>query len=62
LSHRPENFASYVNHKIDLTLAGHAHGGQAILPFVGGLIAPNQGFFPKYYKGIYTDQECKMIV
>ncbi len=62
LSHRPEVFEEYVNANIDLALTGHAHGGQAILPFIGGIIAPNQGLFPKYYKGIYQENNTKMIV
>lgn len=62
LCHRPEVFSVYVNQNIDLALTGHAHGGQAILPFIGGVIAPNQGFFPKYYKGIYQENNTTMIV
>lgn len=54
LSHRPELFDAYVEAGIDLTLAGHAHGGQVRLPFVGGVLAPNQGLFPKYDAGLYT--------
>lgn len=33
-----------------------------ILPFVGGIIAPNQRFFPKYDAGIYTKEQTTMIV
>ena len=62
LSHRPELFKTYVNNNVDLVFSGHAHGGQVILPFIGGLAAPNQGIFPKYYKGIYSESDTKMIV
>ena len=62
LSHRPEAMSVYANYKIDLALVGHAHGGQIILPFIGGIIAPNQGLFPKYYKGIYNEDDTTMIV
>lgn len=62
LSHRPEAFEAYANQKVDLVLSGHAHGGQFRIPFVGGMIAPNQGFFPKYDAGIYTQDNTAMIV
>lgn len=45
-----------------MVLSGHAHGGQFRLPFVGGIIAPNQGLFPKYDAGIYTKEQTTMIV
>lgn len=62
LSHRPELFDTYVAYGVDLVLSGHAHGGQFRLPFVGGLIAPNQGLFPKYDSGMYTENGTNMIV
>lgn len=62
LSHRPELFSTYTNYNIDLVLSGHAHGGQFRLPFVGGLVAPNQGLFPKYDAGLYTEENTNMIV
>lgn len=62
LSHRPELFESYVSSGIDLILCGHAHGGQFRLPFIGGLIAPNQGLFPKYDAGVFSDHNTHMIV
>ena len=62
LSHRPELFESYVGSDIDLVLSGHAHGGQFRLPFIGGLVAPNQGLFPKYDAGLYTDGSTQMVV
>ena len=62
LSHRPELFDTYVNHNIDLVLSGHAHGGQFRLPFIGGLVAPNQDFFPEYDAGLHTEENTNMLV
>ena len=62
LSHRPELFEVYADNNMDLVLSGHAHGGQFRLPFVGGLVAPNQGLFPKYDAGLYTEENTNMIV
>ena len=62
LSHRPELFQTYKHHDIDLILSGHAHGGQFRLPFLGGIVAPNQGFFPKFDAGIYTDGNTNMLI
>lgn len=62
LSHRPELFETYVGSGIDLVFAGHAHGGQFRLPLIGGLIAPNQGLFPKFDAGLYTDGSTNMVV
>lgn len=62
LSHRPELFDTYADHNMDLVLTGHAHGGQFRLPLIGGLIAPNQGLFPKYDAGLYSDGSTNMIV
>lgn len=62
LSHRPELFDAYAEHDVDLVLSGHAHGGQFRLPFIGGVVAPNQGLFPEYDAGIYTDGNTNMLV
>ena len=63
LSHRPERFRQYVQGRFDLVLAGHAHGGLWRFPGLpGGLVAPNQGFFPKYTSGEYREQSTTMIV
>jgi len=62
LSHRPELFDLYVDTGIDLVFSGHAHGGQFRLPFIGGLVAPNQGLFPKYDAGQFTEDNTTMIV
>lgn len=62
LSHRPEVFNVYVKSEIDLVLTGHAHGGQIRIPFIGGLISPNQGLFPKYTSGKFEEKQTTMIV
>ena len=61
LAHRPEYFDIYAG-KVDLVLSGHAHGGQFIIPFVGGFVAPGQGLFPEYYTGSYIEENTEMIV
>lgn len=55
-------FLLYSEYEFDLVLAGHAHGGQVRLPFIGELVAPNQGFFSKYTSGKYKRGNCTMIV
>lgn len=62
LSHRPEMFSLYDKYGFDIVFSGHAHGGQFRIPFVGGLIAPDQGFFPEYTSGKYTSDNTTMIV
>jgi uncharacterized protein len=62
LSHRPELFPLYEENKIDLIFSGHAHGGQVRLPIIGGVVAPDQGFLPKYDAGKYELGGSVMIV
>jgi len=52
----------YADEQLDLVLSGHAHGGQVRLPFIGGLVAPNQGVFPTYTAGLYEEQNTSMVV
>ena len=53
ICHHPEYYPKYIKSlPIDLTVSGHAHGGQ--WRFLGrGVYAPGQGLFPKYTSGAY---------
>lgn len=63
LSHEPQYINSYSSWgSVDLVLTGHAHGGQFILPFIGGIVAPDQGFFPKYTDGMHQSADTSMII
>ncbi len=63
LSHRPEYAEQYAELGFDLTLSGHAHGGQIRIPLiVNGLYAPNQGFLPEWAGGQYTVGDATLIV
>lgn len=53
LSHAPTVVDKYDHLPADLILSGHTHGGQVRLPLIGAVIAPDEGFFPTWDKGIY---------
>lgn len=56
LCHHPEYFPRFVKpHDIDLTLSGHAHGGQVRL-LGQGVFAPGQGLFPRLTSGWHFDK------
>ena len=63
LAHRPELFIQYAAAGFDLVLSGHTHGGLWRIPgLMNGFVSPNQGFFPKYTSGLYTEGNTTMIV
>jgi len=62
LAHRPEKLPVYAEFNIPLALTAHAHGGQVRLPFLGGLVAPHQGFFPRFTAGVYQHERTRMVV
>ena len=62
LAHEPQYLDEYARCGVDLVLTGHAHGGQFRLPWIGGVVAPDQGFFPTYTEGIFTQDNTTMII
>ena len=64
-AHRPESFYpwDYADQwGIDLVLSGHLHGGQVIIPGVGGLYSSLEEFFPTYDYGQYKLGDSDMII
>lgn len=65
LSHRPDSFifgdASEV-WDVDLVISAHDHGGQVVLPFLGGVYGGDQGWFPEYIHGLYRKGEIQLFV
>jgi hypothetical protein len=63
LSHNPDTFDRAAEMKIDLSLAGHTHGGQAALEFISPEIAPSRlvtpyvaGWFQKPGGQLYVNR------
>ncbi len=62
LAHHPLYCEAYAAWGADLTLSGHLHGGIVRIPFLGGLLSPQFGLFPKYDRGLYRVDGRKLIV
>ena len=65
LSHRPDSclFGEAASvWKVDLVISGHNHGGQVVLPFLGGVFGGDQGLFPEYVHGICEKDGLTMAI
>lgn len=63
VSHYPSIFYEHLyGIDADMALAGHYHGGQIRLPWLGGLYHADDGFFPRYSGGEYTLLKATLFV
>ncbi len=65
MTHRPSSFllgnaASLWD--IDVVMSGHEHGGQVVVPFLGGFFSRERGYFPDYTHGSFVFEDTTMIV
>lgn len=62
LCHKPYFFPDVAQQKIDLTLAGHTHGGQIVLLEWGNLHVTPAALASRYVSGLYTIDRFQMYV
>lgn len=65
LAHMPDTFifnGAYTLWDVDLAISGHTHGGLIRIPWLGGLYAPMQEWFPTYDRGLFRLGEDMQIV
>lgn len=65
LSHRPDSFvlgAAAATWDVDLVVSGHNHGGQVVLPLLGGVFGGDQGYFPTYVHGLYQKEGLTLAI
>ncbi len=63
LSHNPDVAETCVraDHRVDLLVCGHTHGGQVVLPLVGALFVPSS-YGEKYRHGLVDGPRCRVLV
>ena len=65
LLHRPEGPTLWAKdgwYDVDLVFSGHTHGGIVRIPKIGGLISPEEGFWPEYDYGLYPMNGVNTII
>lgn len=62
MAHNPDYFKEYTVWGANLIFSGHVHGGMIRIPLLGGVISPMIRFFPKFDKGLFTNDNKYMIL
>ena len=62
LAHEPQFSELYKKLGADLVLTGHYHGGQIIIPGVGGFVSPEYEIFPKMYEGCNDIDGMQLVI
>ena len=61
LSHNPNTFDRAADLGIDLSLAGHTHGGQVTLEFINKNLSPSR-LITSYMRGWFEKKDCQLYV
>ena len=62
IAHNPLYFKEYAESGADMVVSGHYHGCMVRIPFLGGILSPQIGFFPKYVAGEYREKNSIMYL
>lgn len=62
LSHFSKNVRDKYRDEIDFVFSGHTHGGQVRAPFIGALVAPGEGYFPDFDRGLFEFENSQIYV
>lgn len=62
LSHFSKNIRDNLDDTMDIIFSGHTHGGQVRFPFLGALLAPGEGYFPKFDKGLFKYKNSQIYI
>ena len=62
ISHYSKNVRDNIDDTMDIIFSGHTHGGQVRFPFFGALLAPGEGYFPKFDKGLKEYKNTQIYI
>ena len=45
-----------------MVVSSHDHGGQVVIPFLGGFYGGDQGYLTEYIHGLYNKDKKKILI